>query len=118
MKQLTLSIFAILAFAFASFGQLKPVQSAVIKTPTVQCDMCKNKIEKYLSRVDGIKSVKVDVKKKTTSVVYITDRINLETVKAEIANCGYDADEVSAEPDAYKRLPKCCKKPEDRGGKL
>lgn len=113
MKQFQLTLIALVGFVFTSFAQLKPVQSAVIKTPTVQCEMCKNRIEKYMMRVDGIKAIKVDFKKKITSVTYVTDRINLETIKAEIANCGYDADEVRAEPDAYKRLPKCCKKPEE-----
>ena len=41
---------------------------------------------------------------------------NPENIKALIANVGYDADDVTAEPDAYKRLPTCCKKPEDGGG--
>jgi copper chaperone CopZ len=94
-----------------SFGQKKAVEKVVIKTPTVQCEMCKSKIEQYLSREPGISSVKVDYKKKTTTVTYLTDRNNIEQIKTAIANVGYDADDVTAEEDAYKRLPKCCKKP-------
>jgi mercuric ion binding protein len=59
--------------------------------------------------------VNVDYKKKTTTVTYLTARTNVENIKALIANVGYDADDVTAEPDAYKRLPTCCKKPEDGG---
>lgn len=73
--------------------------------------MCKNKIESYLKREPGISSVNVDVKKKTTTVTFIKDRNNIEQIKTAIANAGYDADDVTADEDAYKRLPKCCKKP-------
>jgi hypothetical protein len=44
------------------------------------------------------------------------DRTNIENVKTAIANIGFDADDVTAEPSAYQKLPKCCKKPEDGGG--
>ena len=61
-------------------------------------------------------SINVNVKKKETTVKYITDRINEEEVKTAIANAGYDANDVSANPESYKKLPTCCKKPEDGGG--
>jgi hypothetical protein len=49
-------------------------------------------------------------------VKFFSDRTNIENVKTAIANAGYDADNVTAEEEAYKRLPTCCKKPEDGGG--
>ena len=112
MKKLQLTLIC-LCVGLASFSQKKAVEKAVIKTPTVQCEMCKDKIEKFLSRQQGIAAVKVDYKKKTTTVSYITDRTDIEIIKAAIANAGYDADDVAAEESAYKRLPKCCKKPEE-----
>jgi hypothetical protein len=60
----------------------------------------------------------VDVKKKEATVKYYTDRTNIENIKTGIANAGYDADDVTANPDSYNDLPKCCKKPEDGGGPL
>lgn len=117
MKNLLTLSFLLLAVAFSSFGQSKAVVSTVIQTPTVQCESCKKKIEENLKRVDGIQKVVVDFKKKTAKVTYITDRTNIEYIKTAIANSGYDADDVKAEPEAYKKLPTCCKKPEDGGGK-
>lgn len=111
MKYLKLSLVGIFAIVLNSFGQQKVNDKAVIKTPTVQCDMCKDKIEKFLAHQYGITAVKVDVKKKTTTVNWITDRTNIEIIKTAIANAGYDADDVTADETAYKRLPKCCKKP-------
>jgi copper chaperone CopZ len=111
MKQLQLTLLGLLGFGFMSFAQQKTTDKAVIKTPTVQCDMCKDKIERALFKQYGISSVKVDVKKKTTTVSWLTDRTNIENIKTMIANAGYDADDVAADESAYKRLPKCCKKP-------
>jgi len=111
MKHLQLTIIALLGFVFTTFAQQKVNDKAVIKTPTVQCDECKDRIERYLAHQYGITSVKVDVKKKTTTVTWITDRTNIEIIKAAIANAGYDADDVTAEETAYNKLPKCCKKP-------
>lgn len=65
---------------------------------------------------DGIKEITVNYRKGETKVKYITDRINIEEIKAYIANCGYDADDVLAWEDAYNKLPKACKKFEDGGG--
>jgi mercuric ion binding protein len=110
MKHLQLTFLAIAGLFFTSFAQQKATDKAVINTPTVQCDMCKEKIEKYLSREDGVISAKVNIKKKTTTVAWITDRTNIEIIKTSIANAGYDADDVTADETAYKKLPKCCKK--------
>jgi copper chaperone CopZ len=115
MKQLLLSVLAITGFALSSVAQTKPMETVKIKTPTVQCESCKNRIETYLKRYNGITSVNVNYKKKETTVKYVTDRINEEEIKAAIANAGYDANDVTANPDSYKRLPQCCKRPEDGG---
>ncbi|HEY4209496.1 MAG TPA: heavy metal-associated domain-containing protein [Puia sp.] len=116
MKRITFLAFLLAGFATVGFAQQKVSKTVVIKTPTVQCENCKHRIENYMSHEEGIQKVVVDFKKKTTTVTYLTDRTNPENIKALIANVGYDADDVTAEPDAYKRLPSCCKKPEDGGG--
>ena len=110
MKNLKLTLFAFLGFCISAFAQQKVSDKAVIKTPGVTCDLCKDRIENYVSRQYGVSSVKVDVKKKTTTVTWVTDRTNIEEVKTAIANSGFDADDVTAEETAYKKLPKECKK--------
>jgi periplasmic mercuric ion binding protein len=116
MKKFLFSLFSICLLNIASFAQSKPIQTVKLSTPTVQCESCKKRIETYLKRYDGVMSINVNVKKKETTVKYITDRINQEEVKTAIANAGYDANDVPANPDSYKKLPACCKKPEDGGG--
>lgn len=91
-------------------------ETVTISVPTVQCEECKDRIEKYLSREDGVTMVKVDYKKKTCKVTYLWDRTTVENIKTAIANTGYDAGDVTADAEAYKKLPTCCKKTEDGGG--
>ena len=122
MKKFLLSLFTLISFSIVASAQIKAVETATISTPTVQCGMCKTKIESYLKKYPGggIASVDVNYKKKETKVKYLTDRVNIEEIITAIANAGYDAEykdsKELANPDSYKRLPKCCKKPEDGGG--
>jgi copper chaperone CopZ len=109
MKKLILVL--MLGFAVGANAQQKKPITVTINTPTVQCDMCKNKIEDYLKYEEGLTKVVVNPKQKKTIVTYLTDRTNLENIKTAIANVGYDAEEIKAAKDAYDKLPACCKKP-------
>lgn len=116
MKQLVLTLIAVTFFSAASFSQTKALLTAKIKTPNALCEQDKKRIETYLNRYDGILSYSVNFRKGETTVKYLTDRINIEEIKTALANLGYDADDVTASEEAYKRLPKTCKKAEDGGG--
>jgi copper chaperone CopZ len=116
MKQLVLTLIAVACFSAASHSQTKALLTARIKTPNALCAECKKRIETYLNRYDGILSYNVNFRKGETTVKYLSDRINIEEIKTAIANLGYDADDVTANEEAYKRLPKTCKKAEDGGG--
>ena len=109
MKKIVLLL--MLGFAVGAQAQQKKPITVTINTPSVQCDMCKNKIEDYLKYEDGVTKVVVNPKQKKTVVTYLTDRTNLNNIKTAIANVGYDAEEIKATKDAYDKLPACCKKP-------
>jgi mercuric ion binding protein len=110
MKALKLTIVALCGLVFSVSAQQKVSDKAVIKTPTIGSEYCQQTVELYLRREYGISSVKVDLKKKTTTVTWLTDRTNIETIRAAIANLGFDADDIEAEEYAYKRVPKECKR--------
>lgn len=116
MKHLLLVLLAAIGFTTFSHGQTKAMETKKIQTPNALCELDKKRIEEYLNRYDGIISYNVNYRKGETTVKYLTDRINIETIKAALANAGYDADDVPANPEAYKALPKSCKKFEDGGG--
>ena len=116
MKRILLSGFIMIMLALPGFAQVKAVQTAVIKTPNALCELCKNRIETYLKRYDGVLEITVNYRRAETKVKFVTDRINIEEIKTAICNTGYDADDVPANEDAYNRLPKTCKKYSDGGG--
>jgi periplasmic mercuric ion binding protein len=117
MKKLLLLTLLFAGVAVATQAQVKKSSATVtIKTPGIQCESCKQRIENYFAREEGIFKTLVDYRRKTVKVTYYTDRTNVENIKTAIANLGYDADDVIANPESYKKLPKCCKKPEDGGG--
>lgn len=116
MKKILFSLLALIGLSIVSHSQIKPVLTAIIKTPNALCESCKTRIEGQLKRYDGVVEAIVYYRKGETKVKYITDRINIEEIKAIIANTGYDADDVTTTEDAYNRLPKTCKKFEDGGG--
>lgn len=108
MKAFKLTLFSLIAVISLGFAQQKPVQKAIIKTPTVLCEDCKSRIENRLIHDYGMVSVKANYRNQTVSVAYITDRTNIENIKTSLANMGYAADDVAADADAYKKLPKTC----------
>lgn len=116
MKKILLLIALVYGFAWNADAQLQQKKPVTVKiaTPTVQCEQCKKNIENYMKREDGIGKVVVDYKRKITTITYLPERTNIENVKTGIANAGYDADDVKANEDSYKKLPTCCKKPEDQ----
>ncbi|HAO45512.1 MAG TPA: heavy-metal-associated domain-containing protein [Ferruginibacter sp.] len=113
MKSIFLSLVLVVTAVFAGYAQYSQQQKvsgkAVIKTPTVQCDVCKDRVEFFISKEPGVTSVKVNIRQKTTTVTWLNDRTTLENIKVAIANQGFDADDIEAEESAIKRLPKECK---------
>lgn len=112
MKQIFISI-AIFFFTVAGATAQKASDKAVFKTPIQNCDKCKEIVEFFVSKSEGVTAVKVDLKKQTTTVTWLTERTDKETIKVVISGLGFAADDVEADEFAYKRLPACCKKPVD-----
>lgn len=78
-----------------------------IKT-TAECDMCKNRIEKEMAFVKGVKKAELDLPTRVLTVTYMTKKTSADEIKKAISKIGYDADEVKAENKAFKKLPECC----------
>lgn len=85
-----------------------------IKAPTVQCGMCKKRIEKNMQDVDGVVSTNVDYKKKIITVRYNSEETTPAKIRRAISDIGYQADKVKANKKAYNKLPSCCKVPDNK----
>lgn len=79
---------------------------------SINCDMCKEKIEKDLVLTKGVKKVVVNVDKKEIKVTYNAEKTTEAKIKTAISKIGYDANDVIADKKAHDRLAKCCQKSE------
>jgi mercuric ion binding protein len=77
---------------------------------SINCNMCKEKIEGDLPLTKGVKKVTVNVEEKTITVVYNDGKTDEAKIKKAISKIGYDADDVVANQKSHDRLPKCCQK--------
>lgn len=94
----------------------KKNQKAVIKTQIYcdhckQCETCGQNFQNGLLDIKGVKMMELDEKAMTITVYFDSRKTNLPAIREGIANLGYDADEVKANPAAYDKLDGCCKKP-------
>lgn len=102
---------AIMLLLFVAFTNTAMAKNKTIKIKTSAiCDMCKDRIELVMSNLDGVKKSMLVLKTKELIVKYDTDKISESAILFAIADAGYDADDVPANPEAYQVLPACCKK--------
>lgn len=115
-KYFVIAIMAIL-FQMNSVKAQKKVETVNIKTKIFcdhckVCETCSSFLTETLYKLKGIKRVDVLENENTIQVAYNTQKINVEQIKQTIASCGYAADDIKADPNAYANLDGCCKKPE------
>jgi copper chaperone CopZ len=63
---------------------------ATFQVPGMHCDHCKAAVSHELMRVDGVESVDVDLQ--TKLVVVHGDRLDDQSLRAAIADAGYETD--------------------------
>lgn len=76
---------------------------------SVVCDMCKKKVEKALA-FKGVEKSTVDLNTKIITVSYDPQQTTPEKIRSAVSKAGYDADEVKADPKAYKSSTNVVKK--------
>ena len=111
MKYAQLTIVGLFLFCLTGIAQQKISGKAIIRTPGMYTEECKAKIEQSLFKQYGIVAYKADLKNKNVTVTWLTDRTDIEQIKTMIANVGFNADDVTAEEFAYKKLSPACKIP-------
>ncbi|MEI7485170.1 MAG: heavy metal-associated domain-containing protein [Ignavibacteriota bacterium] len=93
----------------------KNVEHTMVKIPSAQCETCEKNLNNALKKVAGIGKFKVDIEGKVIHINYDRSTTTIAKIENAITSAGYDANDKKANPDAYDKLDKCCKKPEDRG---
>jgi copper chaperone CopZ len=105
-------VVTLLLLSAGAMAQKSKFEEIKIKTSS-QCDMCKERIEEALAFEKGVKKSSLDVETKIVTVTYRPSKTTPEKIRRAISKAGYDADDVTADPKAYGKLPACCKKPDD-----
>lgn len=95
----------------------KNVEHTMIKIPSAQCEICEKNLNKALKKVAGVEKYKVDIEGKLIHINYDRNVTTIAKIENAITSAGYDANDKTANPEAYNKLDNCCKKPEDRGKK-
>lgn len=105
-KLINLFFVGILFFANNVLAQTEVVK---IKT-SAQCETCKATIEKHMNFEKGVKSAELNIEDKNLTVTYDAKKTTPEKLRIAVTKSGYDADSLLADPKAYEKLRKCCKK--------
>ncbi|MBL7927018.1 MAG: cation transporter [Bacteroidia bacterium] len=105
------NIKALLIFCLICFISSKAVaqKDTLIVKSSVNCATCKKTIESGLRFEKGVQKATVDYHKKTVTIIYRSDKTDAGQLRLAISNLGYNADTIAAKPDAYNKLPACCK---------
>jgi copper chaperone CopZ len=110
IKVIVLTVFAV----GLNKGVLAQVEEPTEKEIKIQtsavCSMCEERIEGNMAFEKGVKSVSLDDETKIVTITYKTAKTDPDKLRKAISKLGYDADDVEADPEAYAKLPACCKK--------
>jgi periplasmic mercuric ion binding protein len=104
-------LFIFLFVSAITFADKPKTETVKIKTSAI-CEQCKENIEKKLAFTKGVidASVDLDSENKITTVIFNPKKTNADKIRKAIADVGYDADNVLANPVGYEKLEACCKK--------
>ena len=105
----TLFLGMLLLIGCTAFSQKQSKSMTVVIHTSAECDECKTRLEGKLNFTKGVKFAELDVPSKKLTVKFSPKTISLEEIKQIVSDLGYQADELKANPEAYEKLPSCCK---------
>ena len=74
-----------------------------------ECGMCKKRIEKAASTVEGVQSASWNEDSKVLTVKYdLFTKETMDSVQRKIAAAGHDTEKYKADNAVYQKLPDCC----------
>lgn len=71
--------------------------TTVVLSSNIKCNNCKNRIEKNIPYEKGVKDLKVDVEKKTITIVFKTDKNSAQKLLEAVEKLGYKSEIISEE---------------------
>jgi copper chaperone CopZ len=101
-------LIALLFISCITLGQKKQTVDTVYIKTSALCGDCKDRIETALNFEKGVKFAELNLETKVATCVYKPTKVTLAQLRLALVRAGYDADEMKADPEAVKLLPKCC----------
>ncbi len=105
-KAINLTIGLLLIASFSVFSQ-------EVKTEKIKifgnCGMCKSRIEKAVSSLEGVTKADWDKETKMLEVSFDESKLKLDDVHKAVAAVGHDTEKEKASDEVYNALAGCCK---------
>ncbi len=108
-KVIFLVLVAILVGMLVEECKKASASTETVNLPTVKCSICKKAVEDALREVEGIQYAEVNLDNKNAVLTFDPSKTDLAKVEQAIANAGYNANDKERNPEAYEKLPDCCK---------
>jgi copper chaperone CopZ len=109
MKNIFLVVLLIILNASLVKAQTKAKE---VKTITFavkgNCEECKKRIENSAD-IKGVKFSEWNEEKQELKVIFRSDKVSEEQIKAAVAKSGHDTDTKKSTSEDYNVLPECCK---------
>lgn len=74
-----------------------------------KCEMCKDRIEETIAKIQAVGYVTWDQKSQELLVRYDQSEIDVTEMKRLLAKVGHDTDEFKADEEVYEKFDPCCK---------
>ncbi len=100
-------LIALCFIAFLNVDTIQAQNTTVVLHVPGSCEMCKKRIETAVD-VKGVKAADYNLEKKELELTYNPAKVQLDFLKNEILQAGYDVDSLRAPDEAYKKLDHCC----------
>jgi len=102
------SLFGVSLVSAQSTSAQAKYDTITLQVPGV-CNMCKARIETASYDASGVKSVNWDRETEILTAVINPKKTTRQKVADAVAAAGYRSELAEANPEAYAKLPDCCK---------
>ncbi len=65
------------------------MESTILVAPDISCEHCQHAIEGAVGKLEGVRSVKVDIPAKTIHLVYDPQKVSLAQIEEVLDDVGY-----------------------------
>jgi len=106
MKNLYLIFLLFFSFGFSQNSGDKNKKATFLVKGV--CEMCKNRIDVGTVKIKGVKYANWDLASNNLSIIFNSNKINLDSIQKQIAAFGHDSGKYKSSEKVYNSLPECC----------